>query len=61
MATTSDKQPDPKALLKKVELLMPGSFVRAAIRQYGLGVERLAALFRVSQRAMQIRLEELGF
>ena len=43
------------------ELLMPAGFVRAAIRQHGLDSDRLAALFRVSQRAMQIRLEELGF
>lgn len=43
------------------ELLMPPSFVRAAITQYGLDAEKLAALFRVSQRAMQIRLQELGF
>jgi hypothetical protein len=40
---------------------MPARFVRAAITQHGLNAERLAALFRVSQRAMQIRLEELGF
>ena len=43
------------------ELLMPARFVRAAVRQYGLGADQLAALFKVSRRAMEIRLEELGF
>jgi hypothetical protein len=42
------------------ELLMPASFVRAAVTRYGAAADRLAALFRVSRRAMEIRLEELG-
>lgn len=42
------------------ELLMPAQMVRAAVRQYGLNIDRLRALFLVSKRAMEIRLRELG-
>jgi Zn-dependent peptidase ImmA (M78 family) len=41
------------------ELLMPESFLRADLPQYGLDVPALAKRYRVSEQAMWIQLMDL--